>query len=210
MKAVTTLAAILAFGSGSMSGCASARKPPFQSLAGHEYGYRIEDSPHKWVFKVQTVLPANVDDKYAVFYGYRAVGEECLVRGFPFFDVGVNSPNELDGYCYPSKDHDALGIEFTELGLVSRPQHFIVSSLNDKTKTQLQKKDEINEIDGLPVISLAQIKAAVAKTVLAGKTMLQIKINRGDKSLTLKEPIAVFKNSSMGSDVLDLARSRVN
>ena len=85
---------------GVMSGCSSASKPPFQTLSGHEYGYKVEDSPERWVFKVQSVLPPKIDEKYAVYYGYRAIGEECHERGFAYFDAGVNTPTELDGYCY--------------------------------------------------------------------------------------------------------------
>lgn len=193
-----------------LSACASIQRPPFQKLESHEFGYRVENSVTPTEFKVTTVLPEKVDPKFAVFYASRAVAEECLNRGFSYFDIGVEGPHEVDGYCYASADHKGLGVEFGANGLELTPKRFVVSDLNGKTKTSLQKKDQILEIDGQPTTSIAQVKAIVAKAVDAGRAELDLKIKRGDdQELKIKEPIALFKNSSMGSQHLDLMRSKV-
>ena len=193
-----------------LSGCASLEKPPFQKLESHTYGYQVESaSATSPMLTVKTILPEKYEPKLAITYASRAVAEECLTRGYEYFDTGVRGPHEVDGYCYKSADHKALGIEFTEGGLDQRPQHFIIDNLNGKTKTELKPKDELIELQGQPVESMAQIKAAVAAAVAGNQKTVDLSIKRDDQRLKVKEPIALFKNSSMSSVQLDLMRSKV-
>jgi hypothetical protein len=199
----------LIFAAAGLTGCASAL-PHFQKAAPGGLGYAISTLIAKNGFTVTTELGPKANEKYSIYYGYRVVGEECLARNFSYFDVAVVSPHEFEGYCYKTPDHPALGVEFQELGLASRPQRFVVGSLNQKTKTLLEKGDEIQMIDQTVPTSVATFKGAVFRASAAGHKTVDLKIFRGDVSQEIKEPIALFKDSSMGSTQLDLFRSRVN
>jgi hypothetical protein len=186
--------------------CASL-KPKFQKGPG---GYQVADVSPPDAFVVTVDLMKKVDDKYAETYGLRAVAEECLSRGYDYFDFAAREPRVIEGYCYKTPDHPGLGVEFALKGLAETPQRFLVGDLNGKTKTGLEKGDELLEIDGQPPVIIANIKSHVFRDSVAKQKTIPLKVKRGDQTLEIKEPIALFKNSSMGSAQLELLRSRTD
>lgn len=195
-----------------ISGCAS-HLAPFQRASSNpsesQPGYTLTPGASAQTFNIKVDLKGQGDAKYAVYYAYRAVGEECLSRSFGYFDVGVNDPANVDGYCYPGPDHPALAVEFTTAGLDARPQAFVVGSLLGKTNTKLEKGDTIIGLEGASPRSVANFKAVVFRLSQAGRKTVDLKIKRAGQDLEIKEPIALLKNSLMGSTQLDLFRSRV-
>jgi len=186
-------------------GCASL-KPKFQKGTP---GYSVEGTVGEQGFLVKTDLGAKADDKFVATYGFRAVGEECLAHGFEYFDIAPVNVHEVEGYCFKTPDHPALAVEFTERGLEARPQHFVVHGLNGKTKTSLEKGDEILAVENAAPTSIATFKTAVYKAANAKKRTVKLKIKRDGKELEIQEPIALFKESALGSTQLDLVRSSV-
>jgi hypothetical protein len=186
-----------------MAGCAST-KPKFHKGTP---GYRIADAISDTGFVVTMDLGPRVDEKYIEVYGLRAIGEECLKRGFEYFDFAIREPQSIEGYCYKTADHPGLGIEFGTKGLLVRPEKFVVESLNGKTKTSLEKGDEIIEIEGKTPQNVASFKSAAYRASMTNQKTIDMKVKRGDQVLQIKEPIALFKNSSMGPTQLDLLRS---
>lgn len=189
-----------------ISGCATT-KPKFQKGTP---GYRVVDAISETAFVVSMELGPHVDDKFVEIYGLRAIGEECLARGFQYFDFAVREPQSIEGFCYQTADHPGLGIEFAAKGLAARPERFIVENLNGKTKTLLQKGDEIVEIEGKAPATVSTFKSKVYRATMTNQKTIDLKIKRGDQTLVLKEPIALFKNSSLGPTQLDLLRSGVD
>jgi hypothetical protein len=189
-----------------VSGCATT-KPKFQKGIP---GYRIADAISDTGFVVTMELGPHVDEKYSEVYGIRAIGEECLARGFNYFDFAIREPQSVEGFCYKTADHPGLGIEFAAKGLSVRPEQFVIADLNGKTKTLLQKGDEILEIDGKPPKNVATFKSKVFRASMTNQKTVDLKVKRGDQVLQIKEPIALFKNSSMGSTQLDLLRAATN
>ena len=189
-----------------ISGCATPPKPKFQKGTP---GYTVDGSISPQGFTVITDFGSYKDEKYSVLYGHRAVAEECNAKGFPFFDVAVIDSHHFEGYCFKTADHAALAVEFTASGLDARPQHFVVHDLYGKTNSKLEKGDEILLLEGVPVTSVGFVKAAVFRANNNKKTSVKLKIKRGDQELEIQEPIALFKNSALGSTQLDLIRSRV-
>lgn len=192
------------------SACASER-PKFQrATTPSDTGYAVVLQLGPNSFIMRTTLEGKVDTKYAIAYGHRAVGEECAKQNFPYFDVAVITPYELQGYCFKTPDHKALAVEFSARGLTSRPQRFFVDDLHGKTKTRLEKGDELLEIDNVPPLSIAMIKSLVYRAADEGHTSVNLRIHRHDQDLDIREPIALFKNSALGATQLDLLRSRVD
>lgn len=186
-----------------ISGCATTR-PKFHKGTP---GYQVADAISSTAFVVTMDLGPKADAKYSEVYGIRAIGEECLARGFEYFDFAVREPQSIEGYCYKTVDHPGLGIEFADKGLAARPEKFIVANLNGKTKTMLEKGDEILEIDGKAPANVATFKAQTYRATMKNQKTVSLKLKRGDQALEIKEPIALFKNSSMGPTQLDLLRS---
>ncbi len=189
-----------------LSGCAST-KPVFKK---GPRGYNVVDVISSTAFVVTSELPPRTESKYIELYGIRAVGEECKSRGYDYFDFAVREPESIEGYCFKTPDKPGLGVEFSLAGLSVRPEKFVITDLNGKTKTLLQVKDEILEIEGKVPKNVAAIKAQVYRASMTNQKTLDLKIKRGDDEIQIKEPIALFKNSTMGPTQLDLLRSRTD
>ena len=98
-------------------------------------------------------LPGKTAVKTMPDYGLRAAGEECLHRGFQYFDGVEIRPNSFEGFCFNSATRKSLAFSFLTAELKESHSHFIVENLNNKTNSQILKADEITSIDGMNIDS---------------------------------------------------------
>lgn len=190
-----------------LTGCVSALK--FQKNTGG-IGYTIEDLDVKNSFKILVSLPSSqVTDKYLQKYAFRAAGEECLARGFAYFDFSYRD-GDFYGFCYPTKTSKSLAITFVDSGLDKNPKSFIIESLNSKTSTNLKIGDEVLAFDDKPITGMWQVKYFVFEAADKKRNSMQLKIKRNQKELTVVEPLAEFSGYVYTDENLQALRKSVN
>lgn len=138
-----------------LAACAT-KEIPFQKEAGG-VGYSVENKSAD-NFLVRTRLPAAVSAESALKYVGRAVAEECLQRGFSFFDMTAPSENLSEGFCFKENRRRALAISFKPEPLTSSPSTFVIDNLNGKSATKLKPNDQLVKINGENVESLPNLK----------------------------------------------------
>jgi len=187
-----------------LSACATS--VPFKKN-GTELGYKIKDGALKDTFTVQLTLNTTPDEKTLAKYMAKAVGEECSERGFEYFDYTDMQLN-AEGFCYKGNVKKSLAVTFNKEGLDKTPQEFVISDLNNKSKTNFKLGDVITKISGKNATTLAALRSQTLYAGISGKTSLPIEIKRDGKTLKFEEPIALFTGASFGpQDLLSLRRS---
>lgn len=187
-----------------LSACASA--PTFKKTSYGVDGYSVQDLATKEHFQIIVKLPVGTDSKYFRNYGYRAVGEECLARGFEFFDVGELDTTVFEGFCFQDANRKALAISFQNNGLIQSPSRFVVDHLNNKTVTKLRPNDELLLIDDKPPVSMINLKSLVFVAAINNKNVLPLKIKRQGREIKVMEPIADLKNGVLEKKDLESLR----
>lgn len=187
-----------------LAACASA--PTFKKTSYGVNGYSVQDLTTKDHFQIIVNLPEGTDGKYFRNYGYRAVGEECLVRGFKFFDVGELDTTVFEGFCFQDASRKALAVSFQNNGLIQSPSRFVVDHLNNKTFTKLRPNDELLLIDNKPPISMINLKSLVFIAASNNKNELLLKIKRQGREIKVMEPIADLKNGALDQKDLEALR----
>ncbi|MEK6628649.1 MAG: hypothetical protein AABY53_08480 [Bdellovibrionota bacterium] len=185
----------------------SPTRPSFKKNTDGTIGYVIQDLSSKDNFRVIVQLPAETPEKYTHDYGSRAAGEECVERGFQFFDVGKLAPSAFEGFCFTDSTRKSLTITFQMNGLASSPQRFIIEGLNSKKNTQLQVNDEVLSIANEIPTSIAHVKSLVFIASSNKRTSLPVKVMRQGKEVTVTEPIVDLKNGAFGESYLEDLRS---
>lgn len=187
-----------------LSACASS--PTFKKTSYGVDGYSVQDLATKDHFQVIVKLPEGTDSKYFRNYGYRAVGEECLARGFQFFDMGELDTTVFEGFCFPDANRKALAISFQNNGLIQSPSRFVVEHLNNKAVTKLRPNDELLLIDDKPPVSMINLKSLVFIAATNNKNALPLKIKRQGREIKVMEPIADLKNGALDQNDLKSLR----
>jgi hypothetical protein len=187
-----------------MSGCTTT--PIFQKSSGDYDGYSVQETNRKDHFRITIKVPSESSEKFRAAYGMRAVGEECLNRGFQYFDFTDLVSSAVDGFCFTSPNRRALGVTFESAGLKQTPQRFIVEDLNSKTSTLLKTNDEVITIGSESVTSMSQIKSIVFAGSDDSKNILPLKIKRQGVVSTVNEPLANLKNGNLGQSELESFR----
>ncbi|MES2854338.1 MAG: hypothetical protein V4692_00665 [Bdellovibrionota bacterium] len=186
--------------------CASQTK--FQKS--EDNGYQIADSSSKDRFTVTVRLPSESSDRRRWDFAYRAVGEECLVRGFSYFEPVLMVPRDAhpivaEGLCFPGEVRKAMGIGFAQSGLNENPVRLVIESLNSKTNSKLQVGDEVLEFKGRTPVRNTDMKLWVFEAAPADATA-KWKIRRSGKVLEVDEPYA--QTSGLGYGPKDLESVR--
>jgi hypothetical protein len=190
-----------------LSACASV--PVFQKQADSGVGYKIQDLDSTENFRATVQLPPETSEKFIRNYAFRAVGEECEVRGFQFFDVGQLNATSFEGFCYLDSTRKSLALTFEKGGLEESPQKFVIEELNSKSNTKLQIGDEVISISGKNPTSMAEIKSIVFDASSKKLAALPLKITRKGKELTVTEPMTDLKNGALGKPDLEALRTLV-
>lgn len=184
--------------------------PIFQKTTDNNEGYKVQDLDSKNNFRVTIQLPSiPSSDKLVRYYGFRAVGEECLARGFHFFDVGELTTHIFEGFCFTSSTRKSLAATFDKKELQKNPIHFIVESLNKKSRSQLKINDEILMVNEKPLVSVGQLKSLIFAEAENKKTSVDLKIRRKNSELNITELLADFKNSTYGQGDLEDLRLKI-
>jgi len=190
-----------------LSACAS--KPSFQKNSNETIGYVIQNYATNDNFRVIVNLPQGTTEQYARNYGYRAVGEECLIRGFNFFDVGEVDGKVFEGFCFKDSVRKSLAVSFQNDGLVRSPKRFVIEYVNNKPSTKLKLNDELLLMDNKSPDSMANLKSLVFNAATNNKNFLPLKIRRKGRELKVMEPIADLKNGVLDINDLDALRTFV-
>lgn len=187
-------------------GCAS-NEIPFQKSS-NGVGYTIEHSKRPDYFIVRLQLPLKSEEASFKRYAARAVGEECLARGFTFFDLTDPKDNSVEGFCFKENKRKALGISFDKKYLENSPPSFVVENLNSKSRTNLLVGDKVNKIAGQEVGSVSRIKSLIFLSNNQQVSEVDITLERNGKNLSVKEPIADLLGGAFGKDDLDALRKQ--
>lgn len=187
-------------------GCTTA--PKFGLSSDGSSGYHVIDK-QKNVLEVRLQLPSDTSDKDLLYYGQRAVAEECLKRGFDYSNFSEDSKIQYTGYCYPTNEYKALAITFEKDGLATTPSKFIIESLNNKSSTLLQIKDEVLTIAGNKITSMTQVKNIIFEESKKSNSV-PITLIRNGKNINIIEPLAQFKSALAGPEDLKILRKYTN
>ena len=198
------LCAMAAFAVGSV-GCTSA--PKFEKSNGTS-GYSVRNLSGQTHFSVDLLLPSDTSRETLKHYGWRAIGEECLARGFQFFDVSDENPTRYVGFCYSGNERKSLALTFTLDGLEKNPPKFVVEDLNNKSSTLVKLGDEVTQIANETPTSMAHIKSIVYQATQSSNT-IPLKVRRNGKEIEVKEPVALFKEGILGSEDLKALRQQI-
>lgn len=179
---------------------------PFQKLT-NGVGYTIiSKGPKNFVVKVE--LPKELETKSPERYYARTVGEECLQRGFEYFDF-TNPINGIsEGFCFKENKRSAFAISFDKNGLNSTPNEFIVESLNQKSITFLQPKDKIIKTNGKNILSIDELKLIAFELGQKNINSVNIELIRQGSVLTISEPMAELTNGCYGPEDLIALRKK--
>lgn len=183
---------------------ACATLPRFQKSLDGSNGFTVQDLSTKDHFRVTVQVPPESSGKFIKDYGFRAVGEECLARGFHYFDVGEISLFSFEGFCFADAVRKSLAITFQPAGLLESPPRFIVGNLNNKTNSKLQVNDEIVFIDQERPNSMSQLKSIVFAA--SNKKQLSMKIKRQNNEIAILEPIVELRDAAYGKNDLEALR----
>ncbi len=154
------------------------------------------------------MLPSDTSKNTLKIYGWRAIGEECLSRGFEFFDISDESPIQFVGFCYSTNERKALAITFRKNELQQTPRKFIVEDLNNKSATNVRIKDELLAIGDQKLISMGQLKSVVFG-VTQKSNSIPVSLLRNGKLLEVNEPIALLKSGVLGKSDLENLRREI-
>ena len=188
------------------SGCVSSEISFQKSSNG--IGYTIENSKQPDYFIVKLQLPLKSEDTSSKRYAARAVGEECLARGFIFFDLTDPKDSSAEGFCFKENKRKALGISFDKKHLENSPPSFVVENLNSKSRTNLLVGDKVNKISGKEIGSVSRIKSLIFSSYHLQVSEVDIDLERNGKSLTVKEPIADLLGGAFGKEDLEALRKQ--
>lgn len=186
-----------------LTGCASTQIPFQKNTNG--VGYSIE-SKGSANFLVKTQLPSELDQKSIVMYVARSVGEECLARGFQYFDFTTPVNGSAEGFCFKENKRKAFAVTFTRQGLDSRPVEFVIEDLNHKTNSKLQVGDKVVKIDGRVISSVSDVKSLAFDFGQKNVNAVKMELIRKGKSLTIIEPLADMTGGAYGPEYLLILR----
>jgi hypothetical protein len=168
-------------------GCAS-QQVPFQK-SNNSVGYSVEEK-NTDNFIIKSQLPADSDPKWIYKYIGRAVGEECLQKGFDFFDYTEPQNGVSEGFCFKENKRKALAVTFVPAGLDSTPTEFVGENLNQKSNTSLQVGDKFVKVEGKKIESVSELKSLAFSNRNKKGLNVKIELVRADKNLTINEPLA--------------------
>ena len=191
-----------------LSACSSA--PYFRKAADpKDHGYTVKDSPEKEVFDVAVRLPSgtNLDDRYD--YLVRAVGEECLARGFLFFDVGPIDTDEARGFCYPKNRKPSLGIHFDLMAFAAKEAVIRVLEVESGVATSLRPRDVIRKVGSKEIETLADYKSEIRRLGAEGNKTVTVSVERSGIALNLQAPLAEFREKIYSPDKLEALRKKL-
>ena len=169
-------------------------------------GYSIENKKNADNFLIKPRFPENIETREIMLYLVKAAGEECLTRGFKFFDFTNPQDGVAEGFCFSENIRKAFAIKFEDAPLKELPPRFIVEDLMGKTLSKLQVKDQVLAVDGKKISSVSELKSLAFATGKTKKAEFKLEIKRDGKDLKITEPLAELKNGAFGPD--DLADSK--
>ncbi len=189
-----------------LAGCAS-NEVPFQKLSAG-IGYSLEEKGQPDNFIVKMELPKNIDSKILNSYAARAIGEECLVRGFAFFDFTDVVTSSSEGFCFKENKRKSLAISFEQKAMAMNPPEFLIANLNQKSQTNLQVGDKILRVDGKDMVSVSNLKSLIFFYGKQQNDKVQLDVQRDGKNFSVKEPIADLTGGAFGPEDLKDLRQR--
>jgi len=188
-----------------LAGCASTQIP-FQK-GSDSPGYTVQEkSPAN--LAIQTKLPADLEQKSIHRYVARAVGEECLERGFSYFDLTEPKNGAVEGFCFKENKRKAVGITFQAEPRKQNPELLIVEHLNNKTQTFLQPGDQILKAGNQNLNSVGDLKILAFQSGAQNKSEVQLELVRAGKKLQIKEPLVDMTEGAYGPQDLSALRKR--
>jgi hypothetical protein len=175
---------------------------PFQENT-NGLGYTIvPDGPANFAVKLQ--LPADFSEASMERYGARAVGEECLKRGYKYFSASNVLNKTAEGFCYKEEGMKALGLSFSKK---ESPAN-VVENLNQKSKTFLQVGDLLLKVDGQELTPDVQLKKITFKAGEKNKNTIKIELLRQGKKMQVDEPMAVLTGATYRPEDLEFLRKK--
>lgn len=180
--------------------------PQFQKVTNGN-GYMIKDLSGKNHFEVSLLFDANFPTGMTKKYGWRAVGEECLSRGFHYFSFSDDSALNFQGFCYTENVFTGLGVTFEGNGLKKLPAEFLVESVNNKKPTFLKLGDRLVSVEKSKLTSMSSLRALMI-ALPTDKTTVTVEFEREGKFQKAVEPLVNLRGGLLGkSDLEDLRAS---
>lgn len=170
------------------------------------HGYTAKELSNNRHLEIIVSLPPEVSNKTKINYGRLAALEECKIRGYEFVDWADSSTNRYEARCYPKNEIKRLGIVFLTSGLEQSPNKFIVEDTNNKPATMVKPDDEILSVAGVKILSMTDVKSIVHSQGEADN-FLSLKLIRNGKTITVKEPLLIMKDTLLGKSELEMLRS---
>jgi hypothetical protein len=123
----------------------------------------------------------------------RIVGEECKRQQLKFYDLAIDGPKEITGFCSSTPTKRGLGIQFEDSPSDEGASALKVSASTKKI-THINKGDVIEKLNGRKIQTLSALKAELWKLRSDPRTEIDLTVERAGKRVEIHEPLILNEN----------------
>jgi hypothetical protein len=170
-----------------------------------EPGYTVHDSTRREIFNVRAKLPAGTKQEQRLAYLTRAAGEECLARGFLFWDIGPLSASSLRAFCYKGRNRKSLGVILNNGNI----KQLTVQDTVVNSRSPFQANDVVRKIGGVDVDTAGDFKEQIFLLAENGAKDVTVKVERSGIALSLSAPFSEQRETVLTPEILEDLRKKV-
>jgi hypothetical protein len=164
-------------------GCAA--RPPFHKMD-NGTGYIVKPGPFKEMVEVHIELPSNVDERFRDDYLLRAAGEECLERGFPYYDFGYKSSTTVSVICYPTVKKPSLSVGIDPKIALSKHPKLQVEEPENGMPGPFKPFDVIRKVGGAEISTIGELKEKIFLASRENAKTVTLQIERSGIPINLE------------------------
>lgn len=186
-----------------LSACAS--PPAFRKASENEFGYAIKASDRLEIFDVRAAMPETAAPEFRLDYLTRAAGEECLARGFMFWDIGSLGTNALRAFCFKRPSKKSLGV----LMNTKNPKALVVEDTVPNSYSPFRANDVVRKIGGVEVENIGGFKEQIFRLSESDRREVTVNIERSGIALSLQAPFSEQREAIFTPEMLETLRKKL-
>jgi len=168
-------------------------------------GYSIQSSERTEIFDVRISLPAGISTEQRIEYMTRAAGEECLARGFLFWDIGTLTVNSLRAFCYKQANKKSIGVSMDPKNI----KELTVEDTLNNAHAPFKPRDVVRKIGGVEVYNAGSFKEQIFRLAESGGKTVTVKVERSGIALTLEAPFSEHREAVLTPELLEALRKKI-
>jgi|GEM_PF-5244966 len=185
-----------------LSGCSSL--PAFRKASEQNFGYAIKPSDRADIFDVHAALPEAVSAEFRLQYLTRAAGEECLARGFLFWDIGATGANSLRAFCSKQPGKKSLGVILN----AKLPKAIVIEDTIVNSYAPFRPYDVVKKIGGVEVENAGSFKEQIFRLGDSERKTVTVAIERSGIALAVEAPFSEQRGTMLTPEVLESLRQK--